>query len=134
VYLASLPDSSSPVAVPPDALTADAQRHVDSGGKIYERHCKDCHGTSGEGAPGAYPVLAGNPGVTLPSPLNTIRSVLDGGFVPSTRANPRPYGMPPFGQTLTNQEVAQVVSYVRHAWGNRASLVTAIDVDKSGSD
>ena len=134
VYLKSLPDSSSPAAAPPDALSADAQHHVDSGGKIYEKHCKDCHGASGEGAPGAYPALAGNAGVTLPSPLNTIRSVLDGGFVPSTHANPRPYGMPPFAQALTNQEVAQVVSYVRNAWGNRASLVTAIDVDKSGSD
>ena len=70
----------------------------------------------------------------MKSSLNTIRSVLDGGFTPVTAGNPRPYGMPPFAHALSNEEVAQVVSYIRNAWGNRASLVSAVQVDKSGSD
>ena len=39
--------------------------------------------------------------------------------------------MPPFAQTLSDEEVAMVVSYVRNAWGNRGSLVTAVQVDRS---
>jgi mono/diheme cytochrome c family protein len=133
VYLKSLPDSSAEASTPP-ALTIEATRRIANGKKIYEKHCKDCHGTAGEGDPGIYPPLAANRGVVLPSPLNTIRSVLDGGFAPSTKANPRPYGMPPFAQALSSEEVALVVSYVRNAWGNRASVVTSLEVDRSGSD
>ena len=133
VYLKSLPDSSAAKSAPSE-LAADARQRIAKGSKIYEKHCKDCHGTAGEGAPSAYPPLADNRSVTLPSPLNTIRSVLDGGFAPSTRGNPRPYGMPPFAHSLSSEEVALVVSYARNSWGNRASLVTAVEVDKSGSD
>ncbi len=134
VYLKSLSADDASTSSTPGELTTEAQQRIDRGGKIYEKHCKDCHGTSGEGMPGAYPALAGNSSVLLATPLNTIRSVLDGGFVPSTHTNPRPYGMPPFAQSLSSEEVALVVSYVRNAWGNRASVVTAVQVDKSGSD
>ncbi|MEO7360681.1 MAG: cytochrome c [Gemmatimonadaceae bacterium] len=133
VYLKSLPDSSTPAPAPAE-LTADATQRIAKGGQIYELHCKDCHGASGEGAANAYPPLAGNRSVTLPSPLNTIRSVLDGGFAPSTIGNPRPYGMPPFAHVLSSDEVALVASYLRNSWGNRASLVNANEVDRSGSD
>ena len=64
-------------------------------------------------------------------PINAIRSVLNGGYPPATRGNPRPYGMPPFAQTLHDGEVALVLSYIRNAWGNHASLVTTAQVDKS---
>ena len=133
IYLKSLPDTTTAPATPKE-LTANETQRIFKGEKIYLEHCKDCHGTSGEGAAGAYPPLAANRGVTLPSALNTIRSVLDGGYAPSTVGNPRPYGMPPFAHTLSSEEVALVVSYVRNSWGNRASLVTAVDVDNSGSD
>ena len=133
IYLKSLPDSSQPLPAPAE-LTADANQRIAKGGKIYEQHCMYCHGASGEGAANAYPPLAGNRSVTLPSPLNTIRSVLDGGFAPSTVGNPRPYGMPPFAHVLSSDEVALVVSYVRNSWGNRASLANSIAVDRSGSD
>jgi mono/diheme cytochrome c family protein len=131
LYLKSLPEYGASGAPP---LSKEARLRIDKGGKIYEQHCKDCHGEQGQGAPGAYPPLADNRSVRLASPLNAIRSVLDGGFAPSTVNNPRPYGMPPFAHTLNNEEVAQVVSYIRNAWGNHASVVTAVQVDKSGSD
>ena len=64
-------------------------------------------------------------------PVNAVRSVLTGGYPPSTTGNPRPYGMPPFAQVLRGEEVALVLSYIRNAWGNRAGLVTAAEVDRS---
>jgi len=124
-YLKSLPQGAAP------ALTAPMRAAIEQGGKIYDRHCKDCHGNDGLGAAGAYPPLADNRGVTSASPLNAIRSVLSGGYPPSTQGNPRPYGMPPFGQTLSDEEVAAVLSYVRNSWGNRAGVVTAVQVGRN---
>jgi mono/diheme cytochrome c family protein len=53
-----------------------------------------------------------------------------GGYPPSTQGNPRPYGMPPFANVMTDEEVAAVVSYVRNAWGNQGSMVTAAQVSR----
>ena len=66
----------------------------------------------------------------LDEPANVIRMVLDGGFPPATAGNPRPFGMPPFGHTLRDEEVAAVTSYVRSAWGNAASAVSAAQVNR----
>ncbi len=64
---------------------------------------------SGEGAPGIYPALAGNRAVTLVSPANLVRVVLEGGFAPSTTGNPRPCGMPPFATVLSAADTAAVL-------------------------
>ena len=100
------------------------------GGRLYERHCADCHGAQGEGAAGAYPPLAGRRAVTMDSPVNLLQVVLGGGFGASTVAHPRPYGMPPYRSQLTDAEIAAVASYVRQSWGNRAGAVSALDVQR----
>jgi mono/diheme cytochrome c family protein len=58
------------------------------------------------------------------SAVNPIRMVLNGGYPPSTQGNPRPYGMPPFAQALSNQEVAAVVTFIRMSWGNKGTPVS----------
>lgn len=130
-YLKSLPESEprSRGTAPP--LTQEVDKQLQKGGQIYETYCKDCHGGLGQGASGVYPALAGNRGVTLASPINAIRSILNGGYAAVTEAQPRPYGMPPFAQILPDEEIALVLSYIRNAWGNRGSLVTAAQVDRS---
>jgi mono/diheme cytochrome c family protein len=62
--------------------------------------------------------------------VNPIRIVLNGGFAPGTAGNPRPYGMPPFSHSLNDVEVAQVVSYLRAAWGNNAPPVESTTVNR----
>jgi mono/diheme cytochrome c family protein len=131
VYLKSLPESKTAPPVSAPAHTEQVEAWLRQGARIYKKHCEDCHGASGEGASGIYPALAGNRAVTMNPPINAIRSVLNGGYPPSTAGNPRPYGMPPYAQLLSDAEVAQVLSYTRNAWGNRASLVTTPQVDKS---
>jgi mono/diheme cytochrome c family protein len=131
VYLQSLPRTAPHSRGVAPELTEEVDEQLRLGGKIYETHCQDCHGRSGQGAPGAYPPLAGNRGVMLASPINAIRSILYGGYGPVTESEPRPYGMPPFSQILYDKEIALVLSYIRNAWGNRGSLVTAVQVDRS---
>ena len=130
-YLKSLPpgDPRSRGVAPP--LTEEVDKLLARGGEIYKTLCEDCHGNLGQGKSNAYPALAGNRGVTLASPTNAIRSILYGGYAPVTTSSPRPYGMPPFAQVLYDEEIALVLSYIRNAWGNRGSLVTAIEVDRS---
>jgi mono/diheme cytochrome c family protein len=125
VYLKSLPQSGRAAAGDETPPEEDVRA---TGADIYKAQCAGCHGDEGEGALGAYPALAGNRAVTMDMPANVIRIVLSGGYLPATRGNPRPYGMPPFAQTLDDASIAAVVSYIRSAWGNRAAPVSRLQV------
>ncbi|MTV40950.1 cytochrome c [Duganella radicis] len=129
VYLKALPADAAPPAFERDQ-GAEASAFLAAGAKLYEKHCVDCHGANGAGQPPAYPPLAGNRALTMESAVNPIRIVLNGGFAPGTAGNPRPYSMPPFGHALNDTEVAQVVSYLRSAWGNNAPPLNGTDVNR----
>jgi mono/diheme cytochrome c family protein len=101
------------------------------GGALYEQHCAQCHGADGKGKGRDWPALAGNISVIAPYPGNAIRMVLEGGFAPATGGNPRPHGMPPFGQALGDDDVAALVTYVRNSWGNSAGGVTSLQVKQA---
>jgi len=133
IYLKSIGKENSDVASAESfpILSKNIRSRLAQGGKLYTKYCEDCHQSSGRGIPGIYPSLAGNRSVTMASPLNTILSVMKGGFPPNTTGNLRPYGMPPFQQIFHDEEMALVVSYIRNAWGNHSSLVTEIDIERS---
>jgi mono/diheme cytochrome c family protein len=99
------------------------------GQSIYKNQCAQCHGDNGEGS-GDYPALVGNRTVIMNSSVNLVQIILSGGFTPTTKGNPRPYGMPPFRHSLTDSEVAAVATYVRSAWGNDAGAVMPLDAQK----
>jgi mono/diheme cytochrome c family protein len=84
---------------------------------------------NGLGRPPGWPPLAQNPSIQMASAVNPIRMVLNGGYPPQTRGNPRPYGMPPFAQIMSDEEIAAVVTYIRVSWGNRGTVVTAQEVN-----
>lgn len=130
VYLKSLPRQKEVSESKERASPDEVDRVLALGGKIYKANCVDCHQASGKGTWPAYPPLAGNHAITMASPVNAIRVVLNGGFAPSTAGNPRPYGMPPYGPALSDSEVAAVVSYIRNSWGNKAPIVSAAEVNR----
>lgn len=125
-YLQALPAQPVPreraEPVPPALLAR--------GESLYQSHCVDCHGQSGEGAPDAYPPLAGNRALGMASAANVVRVVLGGGFAPATAGHPRPYGMPPFAHVLSDEDVAAVVSYLRQTWGGGAGPVSPLEVQR----
>lgn len=125
-YLQSLPATKRPASDPAPAGGAALAR----GEKLYADHCARCHGDRGEGALPAYPPLAGNRAVTMDPPANLVRVALGGGFPPATAGNPRPYGMPPFATVLGDEDLAALLSYLRSAWGHRASALTATDINR----
>jgi mono/diheme cytochrome c family protein len=123
VYLKSLPKGD---AEPPPTSQARlvSPEIVETGRKLYETQCAMCHGAEGKGNPPQFPPLAGNQSITMSSPVNSIRMVLNGGYPPGTNKNPRPHGMPPFAHILNDAQVAAVVTYIRVAWNNTGTPVT----------
>jgi len=107
---------------------APRQRPSAAGERLYGQHCAACHGEDGQGVPGAYPPLSGNRSVTMANTQNLLQIVLFGGFGPATAGRPQPFGMPPFALTLSDAEIAAVLSYIRGAWGNDAGEVAPLDV------
>jgi mono/diheme cytochrome c family protein len=125
VYLKGIAEPSPP---PPPSSTlpsTESSLLISLGKTVYDRRCASCHGAQGEGRPPHWPPLAGNQSIQMESAVNPIRMVLNGGYPPGTESNPRPYGMPPFAGLLSDDDVAAVVTYVRTAWGNRGTPVSA---------
>jgi mono/diheme cytochrome c family protein len=130
VFLQSVPPGpgAKPSQVPPVPASV-AQR----GARIYADHCAQCHGDKGEGVNGAYPRLAGNRAVTLQVTANLVQVTIHGAYPPATEGQPRPFGMPPFALTLSDADIAAVLTFVRGAWGNTAGGVSELDVAQQRS-
>lgn len=124
VYLKALPQRDSE-PLPTSQARLVNPSVLELGRKVYAVQCAVCHGDEGKGQPPAYPPLAGNPSITMATPVNSIRMVLNGGYAPGTRKNPRPHGMPPFSHLLNDDEVSAVVTYIRVAWQNNGTPVSA---------
>jgi mono/diheme cytochrome c family protein len=118
-YLQALPASPAPAA--PRIDTAAVQR----GGAIFAANCARCHG---DGSGGFAPALDGSALVQAPQPATIVRYILGGAKSPATEAQPRPQQMPAFGDKLTDQDLADVTSYIRAGWSNRASSVSPREV------
>ena len=130
IYLTSLPATTDERNAK-DASERPSEAVMQRGAVLYSNHCVACHQANGQGVTSVYPALAANRALTMESAINTIRIVLNGGFAPGTNGNPRPYGMAPYGPILNDIEVAAVATYVRNAWGNRASPVSSQAVGRN---
>jgi mono/diheme cytochrome c family protein len=127
--LAPTPGDAPKFAANPATAAALAKGHeADRGAELYDDNCAACHHTDGAGSPKALPMIAGNSSVLAQDPNSLIRLVLAGSALPGTTAAPSPLGMPGFGWRLSNEEVAQLLTFIRTSWGNQASSVTAGEV------
>ncbi len=98
----------------------------DRGKKIFAANCQTCHQGTGLGVPGQYPPLAGSEFTTGGS-RRPAMIVLKGLQGPVTVKGQK-FGaavMQPWDKTLTDQKIADVLTYERSEWGNNASPVTA---------
>jgi mono/diheme cytochrome c family protein len=130
VYLKSLAEGSPPGAESSGVSSSENSLLMSLGLTVYQARCASCHGSDGRGMPPDYPPLAGNPSIQMESAVNPIRMVLNGGLPPGTAGNPMPFGMPPFAQRLSDNEIAAVVTYIRAAWSNRGTAVSAREANE----
>jgi mono/diheme cytochrome c family protein len=80
-----------------------------AGETLYRQKCAACHQPTGKGVKGAFPALAGD-ALVLGEPAPLVRMVLAGRG-----------GMPTFKQSMNDQQIADVLSFVRSAFGNSAA-------------
>jgi len=110
------PGATNPV--PP--LTADEQQRFDAGREVYRNICQACHQPDGRGQDRVAPDLVGSTLALGPAEI-TARILLNG--------KEGPIGlMPPIGMTLSDDQIAAVLTYVRREWGQTGSPVDAATV------
>jgi mono/diheme cytochrome c family protein len=125
VYLKSLAPQKLAAAKPP------APAQMRAGEAVFVQHCVICHqppGRPDQPAPD-YPRLAGDTLIVGGDPTTVLRIILEGAASPVTPNEHTTYSMPSFA-TLTNDEIADVATYIRGNWGNAASPVTAGEVKR----
>lgn len=113
------PEVKKPEETVPDELLA--------GRTVYNTYCAGCHQRDGKGAPGMNPPLTGVKLVTG-NKTELINIVLKGYDKP---VNGETYQnvMPPHNW-LTDQQIADVLTYIRKSWGNNADDVKVEEVTK----
>jgi len=125
IYLKSLTSKDQSTAV---ALASSDPRMV-AGQAIYKDNCTACHTDAGTGSAGLFPRLSGSPTVQSDDPTTLIRVVVAGSQGAATATAPTAPAMPSFGWRLDDAQVAAVLTYVRNAWGNAATAVSADQVN-----
>jgi mono/diheme cytochrome c family protein len=125
-YLKSLPGDD---AQPPQPLAA-SHPQMKSGENIYSVNCTACHNSDGKGIANLAAGLANNPGLRADDASSIITTILQGGRGAVTQGNPTSGAMPSFAWKLSDQQVAAVATYIRNAWGNAATPVSAEEVAK----
>jgi thiosulfate dehydrogenase len=131
-YLKSLPPGKDDLPMPsvahvPAAPPADL--FTSRGGLGYMQFCSDCHRSDGAGVKGLFPPLAGNPSIASNNPTSLLHITLTGWETAQTAAHPRVYTMPGFAR-LADQEIAEILSFVRTRWGNEGTPISAAQVKK----
>ena len=102
-----------------------------NGEKIYLTYCSDCHLESGKGYPPYIPPLAGNPTSMDTDPSSLINIVLNGSSrISVSNKSVESYRMPGYRTVLNNSDISDVITYMREAWGNKASLVSLEQIEK----
>ena len=116
------------------AMKSPGQKAVDKaqmerGLKVYESSCLGCHQTDGVGVPSLNPPLTKTKWV-LGDKKQLITLTLSGMQEP-IEVNGETYANPmPAQAHLSDQDIADVLTYIRNSFGNKASSVTAGDVAK----
>ena len=132
---ASPATAASPAAASPAATSGAMSNTAMTGGasaaagqKVYSTNCSSCHQANGKGQPGVFPPLAGNAVVTG-DPTKVI-SIVKNGLSGKITVNGATYNgqMPAWKGTLSDADIAAVITYIRTSWGNKGTPVTAAQV------
>ncbi|WP_423197217.1 Alcohol dehydrogenase (Quinone), cytochrome c subunit [Cupriavidus sp. H19C3] len=127
-YLKSIPGArgeTTPFRYDPAlAMQLEQGRFDSTGARQYAQFCMPCHGANGKGFARVFPPLAGNPTVADPDSASLVNLLLDGAVTARVSTAPTDYHMPGYGWTMDDQELANVLTFIRGSWGNRAAPVT----------
>jgi mono/diheme cytochrome c family protein len=122
VYLKSRPASATISASTPDS---GAMRR---GAEIYSDACASCHLENGVGQSRVFPPLGDDAMLQQSDPTGLEHLILAGTRIGVSSSRPSALSMPSFAWKLTDQEIADVATFIRNSWGNQAAQVAVSDV------
>jgi glucose/arabinose dehydrogenase/mono/diheme cytochrome c family protein len=114
----------------PDKVEDNLEKGLVAGGeKVFNVYCATCHQKDGKGASGRFPPLAGTDWVT--GDKNRLIGIVLNGMQGSIVVNGETYinAMPQHG-FLSDDEIANVLTYIRQNFGNKASDVKPDEVSR----
>ena len=101
----------------------------EEGQRVYTTYCAPCHQPSGMGTPGMFPPLGGSEWVNAEGHQRIIRIVLNGLSGPIEVSGAQFNNvMLPWRDTLKDEEIAAVLTFIRSEWGNKSDAVPAAEV------
>jgi nitrite reductase (NO-forming) len=123
-------EPAAPAADMAAASAALGPYHVDAGkgATLYGANCAACHQPTGMGIAGAFPPLKDNPAVLDANATKQIDVVLNGLHGETIGGTAYGTPMPPFGGTLNDAEIADIINHERSSWGNHGKQIAATDV------
>jgi len=131
VYLKDVPAEQARAA----AKTTDIDKQAWSRGEaLYVDNCTGCHMENGAGVAQIFPSLKGSSAVQAKLPDTVTHILLAGAKTAATPGKPTGFAMPAFARKLDDKEVADLVNYIRNAWGNHSSLTNQNAVSKVRKD
>jgi mono/diheme cytochrome c family protein len=118
------PSRAGAVSSAPSAPVADKSR----GSELYQQICAACHMPDGRGVPAMQAPLVGS-AVVAGDPTRLIKVILNGPaqVLPADRPKYQ-VQMPPFAAAFSDADIAETLTFVRRAFGNGASPITAAQV------
>lgn len=133
-YLKSLPPApgKAPTVKPQGGMATirklTAAKDLTLGERLYLDNCAACHFVTGKGATRVFPQLDGATVINADSPAALVNVILAGAATPSTAKAPSVLVMPGFAHRMNDAEVAELATFLRQGWNNRATAVTERNV------
>lgn len=129
-FIGGNPAAPAPASTTVSATEAKltAAKNLTTGERLYLDNCGACHFVTGKGAPRIFPELDQATIVNAGDPTGLIHTILAGAQQPSTAKAPSTLVMPGFAGRLSDDEVAQLATFIRHGWSNKAEAVSADQV------
>jgi nitrite reductase (NO-forming) len=107
----------------------DLKSSIDRGKEIYVAQCMSCHLEQGEGIEDVYPPLAKSD-YLMSDKNRSISNVLHG-LSGEITVNGKTYNGEMASFDLSDEEVSDVLNYIRNSWGNKGAAVTPEEVKSS---
>jgi thiosulfate dehydrogenase len=126
-YLKSLPARAGESATAARTPAVPIGERPTRASAAYEEFCRTCHRADGKGVANIFPALADNDVITTADPTSLIHIVLSGGRRPQTKERMNAFAMPAFDK-LSDEQIADIVTYIRTTWGNSANPVASQNV------
>ena len=107
----------------------DKAAQIAKGEKVYKAYCQTCHQANGQGLSTVYPPLAGSDYIKSKPKKEIIKSVTNG-LKGEITVNGKKFNgvMVPLPKNYTDDDAANVLTYVYNTWGNPGGVVTVAEV------